>query len=137
MKHGADDVIKNISYMVSLETCVYIIEFISEKLSLSVAYKKHIYNQKTPLKSEDTSVFDQTELAGAKEGSSPWSETTLMLFRPQHTYDSEFQVMNLKKKDFHVKLVNLYSPNDTALSLNALPLPCCWRLQQSFTELGI
>ena len=35
MKHVADDVIKNISYMVSLETCVYIIEFISEKLSLS------------------------------------------------------------------------------------------------------
>ena len=26
--------------------------------------------------------------------------------------DSEFQVLNLKKKDFHMKLVNLYSPND-------------------------
>ena len=54
--------------------------------SLSVAYKKHIYNQKNHLKSEDTSAFDPTELAGAKEGSSPWSETTLMLFRPQHTW---------------------------------------------------
>ena len=32
--------------------------------------------------------------------------------------DSEFQVLNLKKKDFNM---NLYSPNDTALSLNALP----------------
>jgi len=52
--------------------------------SLSVAYKKHIYNQNNHLKSEDTSAFDPTELAGAKEGSSPWSETTSMLFRPQH-----------------------------------------------------
>ena len=54
-----------------------------------------------------------------------------------HMDASEFQVLNLKKKDFHMKLVNLYSPNDKALSRNALPLPCCWRLQQSFTELGI
>ena len=38
-----------------------------------------------------------------------------------HTDDSEFQVLNLKKKDFHMKLVNLYPPNDKALSLNALP----------------
>ena len=37
-----------------------------------------------------------------------------------HMNDSEFQVLNLKKKDFHMKLVNLYSPNDKALSLNAL-----------------
>ena len=29
-----------------------------------------------------------------------------------HMDDSEFQVLNLKKKDFHMKLVNLYSPND-------------------------
>jgi len=35
--------------------------------------------------------------------------------------DSEFQVLNLKKKDFHMKLVNHYSPNDKALSRNALP----------------
>ena len=34
-----------------------------------------------------------------------------------HMYDFEFQVLNLKKKDFHMKLVNLYS----SLSLNALP----------------
>ena len=33
-----------------------------------------------------------------------------------HMDDSEFQVLNLKKK-----LVNLYAPNDKALSLNALP----------------
>ena len=38
-----------------------------------------------------------------------------------HMDDSEFQVLNLKKKDFHMKLVNLYSTNDKALSLNALP----------------
>ena len=38
-----------------------------------------------------------------------------------HMDDTEFQVLNLKKKDFHMKLVNLYSPNDKALSLNALP----------------
>ena len=38
-----------------------------------------------------------------------------------HMDDSEFQVLNLKKKDFHMKLVNLYSPNDKALSPNALP----------------
>jgi len=31
-----------------------------------------------------------------------------------HMDDSEFQVLNLKKKDFHMKLVNLYSPNDKA-----------------------
>ena len=48
--------------------------------SLSVAYKKHIYNQNNPLKLEDTSAFDPTELAGAKEGAS---------------------------SDFHMKLVNL------------------------------
>ena len=36
-------------------------------------------------------------------------------------HTSKFQVLNLKKKDFHMKLVNLYSPNDKALSLNALP----------------
>jgi len=54
--------------------------------SLSVASKKHICNQINPLKSEDTSAFDPTELAGAKEESSPWSETTSMLFRPQHTW---------------------------------------------------
>ena len=98
-------------------------------------HKKHICNQTYPLKSEDTSAFDLTELAGG----------ILTLVRNNidaiqttpHMDDSEFQVMNLKKKDFHVKLVNLYSPNDKALSLNALPLPCCWRLQQSFTELGI
>ena len=65
---------------------------------------------KTPLTSEDTSVFDPTELAGTKEGSSPWSETASMLFRPQHTW------------------MTPSSPNDKALSLNA---------QQSFTELGI
>ena len=35
--------------------------------------------------------------------------------------DSEFHVLNLKKKDFHMRLVNLYSPNDKALSINALP----------------
>ena len=35
--------------------------------------------------------------------------------------DSEFPVLNQKKKDFHMKMVNLYSPNDNALSLNALP----------------
>ena len=35
-----------------------------------------------------------------------------------HMDDSEFQVLNLKKVDFHM---NLYSPNDKALSLNALP----------------
>ena len=38
-----------------------------------------------------------------------------------HMDDSEFEVLNLKKKDFHMKLVNLYSPNNKALSLNALP----------------
>ena len=41
---------------------------------------------KNPLKSEDTSAFDPTELAGATEGFSPCSETTSMLFRPQHTW---------------------------------------------------
>ena len=35
-----------------------------------------------------------------------------------HMDDSEFQVLNLKKVDFHM---NLYSPNDKALSINALP----------------
>ena len=35
--------------------------------------------------------------------------------------DSESQVQNLKKKDLHMKFVYLYSPNDKALSLNALP----------------
>ena len=38
-----------------------------------------------------------------------------------HMDDSEFQVLNLKKKEFRMKLANLYSPNDKALSLNALP----------------
>jgi len=38
-----------------------------------------------------------------------------------HMDDSEFQVLNVKKKDFYMKLVNLYSPNDKPLSLNALP----------------
>jgi len=90
--------------------------------SLSVAYKKHIYNQTHPLKSEDTSAFDPIELAGAKEGSSPWSETTSNAIQTTtHMDDSEFQVLNLKKKDFHMKLVSLYSPNGKALSLNALP----------------
>ena len=44
---------------------------------------------------------------------------SLFLVRP--STQGEFQVLNLKKKDFHIKLVNLYSPNDKALSLNALP----------------
>ena len=35
-----------------------------------------------------------------------------------HMNASEFQVLNLKKKDFHMKLVSIYSPNDKALSLN-------------------
>ena len=38
-----------------------------------------------------------------------------------HMDDSEFQVLNLKKKDFQMKLVNLYSPHDKARSLYALP----------------
>jgi len=61
--------------------------------SLSVAYKKHVCNQTNHLK-------------------------TFAIQTTTHTDDSEFQVLNLKKKDFNM---NLYSLNDTALSLNALP----------------
>ena len=85
--------------------------------SLYVAYKKHIYNQINHLKSEDTSAFDPTELAEAKEGSYPHLVRNNIdaIQTTTHMDDSEFQVLNLKKKDFHVKLVNLYSPNDKAL----------------------
>jgi len=36
-----------------------------------------------------------------------------------HIDDSKFQVLNLKKKDIHGEPID--SPNDKALSLNALP----------------
>ena len=39
-----------------------------------------------------------------------------------HMDDSEFQVLNLKKKDFHMKLVNLYSPNDKAVIHRAVDM---------------
>ncbi|KAH3801827.1 hypothetical protein DPMN_155489 [Dreissena polymorpha] len=35
--------------------------------------------------------------------------------------DSEFQVLSLRKNDLNLKLVNLSSPNDKALSLNSIP----------------
>ncbi|XP_052268657.1 uncharacterized protein LOC127870037 [Dreissena polymorpha] len=38
-----------------------------------------------------------------------------------HMDDSEFQVLSLRKNDFNLKRVNLYSPNDEALSLDSIP----------------
>ena len=66
--------------------------------SLSVASKKHICNQINPLKSEDTSAFDPTELTGAKEGSSPSSETTSMLFREKVDNWQDDHTLNLINK---------------------------------------
>ena len=37
-----------------------------------------------------------------------------------HMDDSEFQVLSLRRNDFNLKLVNVYSPNDKALSLDTI-----------------
>lgn len=38
-----------------------------------------------------------------------------------HMDDSEFQVLSLRKNDLNLTLVNIYSPNDKALSLDKIP----------------
>ena len=38
-----------------------------------------------------------------------------------HMDDSEFQVLSLRKNNFELTLVNMYSPNDKALSLDHIP----------------
>ena len=91
--------------------------------SLSVASKKHMYlKPKTSFKVRGYQCFRSDIIGRSKGGILTLVRNNIDAIQTtSHMDDSEFHVLNLKKKDFHMKLVNLYSPNDKSLSLNALP----------------
>ena len=67
----------------SKQTCMSVLH--ENNITICCTQETHL-QPNNPLTSEDTSAFDPTELSGAKEGSSPWSETTSILFIQQHTW---------------------------------------------------
>ena len=86
--------------------------------SLSVATKKHISNQ-TSFKVRGYQCFGSDRIGRSNGGILTLVRNNIDAIQTTtHIDDSEFKVLNLKKKDFHMKLVN---KNDKALSLNALP----------------
>ena len=101
-----------------------------------LVYQLHINFRKIPTISIHIQAFQQAyifNIGKSKQVYFLFKSQLLLLLTSLNTVIHHCQ--NPEKKDFHMKLVNLYSPNDKALSLNALP--AVQLLQQSFTELGI